>query len=763
MTTNTTPQQPGTAIEAGQASQADRPERAVALGTIAAPIAVTAATPFLDSSAGFAVCLATGTYLTIAASAYTERISARLLGMTPGGDILHGHRSTLMLSSALTTSGLTAGLAGGAAGSVDLLFGVFTVPSPGGLASLAWWGAVGVLPLKLRKVLRSTNSKRERKKAGAARVKRPAGMGPREYHILLTWARFAADGPAKDHVMRVTVLQRDRWEAVITAPKGRPVQVRAEAISALYEVPLDQVEVLPGAHAGECRVIVHAKPRTAAIEQTPSDIKGLWEVRVARPGVLPKSYVSDVQTRDGVTGLIIRANEDSSALAQPNVYHLAGALRTRPTLLTYTPTANPRVGQVLLMERNPLQDKRPINSAADVAMSPSGRIALGMMATGRKAYLQLVDRALGALHVAVVGTTGAGKGGVIQLICLGVHAAGSAIIYADPKGSSNPTVEDMAAYSGTGPDGALRALRVANAVLDHRIDESRITKEKNFTPRPDRPHVLVVVDEAPEILNDAAEGAIIASRISRLGRSVGMSLLIASQSMLAELVGGSETRQQIINGGTLIFLRVAKEVVTLAGSIPEKFKTVDPSQIPVSWSEDQDEEQVFYDEDQEIPEAERTYGLGYIADHQAAPAMFRASDMEDAAPYLGGIAVTHPEDVPWWRDEAVLVEIENAVVKKRKPTTNDGDDGGFEAGGFEFSVLTKEPTAKEKILRGLTWLHQEMGTPDEGFAVKEIELASGVKGQTLQNVLGDLTNAGTVVRVKKGHYALTQPDGDEQE
>ncbi|TDC09411.1 hypothetical protein E1265_32235 [Streptomyces sp. 8K308] len=758
MTTDTNAQQQRRALT--PEIEVGRPERAVALGSIFAPAAVTAAMPILESSASFGLTLATGGYLTLATAAYTQQISARVLEMIPGGDILHGHRSTLMLSSALTTSGLVAGLAGGDAGSLGLLLGFLDVPSVEGLASLTWWGATGILPLKLRKVLARRGSKKQRKKAGPKLI---PGMSARERDILLTWAHFASDGPAKDHVMTLRVLRPDRWEAAIVAPKGKPVQVRAEAISALYEVPLDQVEILTGAHAGECLVIVHAQPRAAVTQQTPSGIKGLWELRVAKAGVLPRSYVDDVQARDGVTGLIIRANEDAPSLAQPNVYDLAGALRTRPSLLAYTPTTNPRVGHVLLMDRNPLQDKRPITSAADVAMSASGRMALGMMATGRKAVLQLVDRALGALHVAVVGTTGAGKGGVIQLICLGVHVAGSAIIYADPKGSSNPTVEDMAAYSAGGPDDVIKALRVANAVLDHRIEESKATKTKNFTPTPERPHILVVVDEAPEILN-GGEGAYIASRLSRLGRSVGMSLLIASQTMLADLIGGSEVRQQIIGGGTLIFLRVAKEVVSLAGAIPEKFKTVDPSQIPISWSADEDEEQIFYDETQEIPEHDRTYGLGYIADHTTSPQMFRASDMEDAAPYLSGIPVTHPADVPWWHDVEALAAIENTVVKKKATVSDDEGGAGFEPGyepGEPGLSLLKEPTARERVLAGLTWLHREMGDIEDGYPVKEIEFASKVAGQTLQNVLGDLTKAGDIIRVKKGHYAL--PPSDDQD
>lgn len=741
-------------------TSAQVPEKIVAAGSILAPIAVPLIAPSLQPDAAFAATLAVGGYLALSATAYTERISKRLMGYIPGSDILHSHRSTLMLSSSMTTVGMAVGTLGDWADVDALLAGLLAIPDLVAVPSLLWWGAWALLPFKLRHVLK----RRRGVVAPAAAPQQTRQITSMAERILARWAKYASPqtGTAPGHVLSWVSCGREGWQAIATAPRGQQARVKRETISALYEVELDRVEVIPGNHSGQVVVRVYAMSRERTTQVTPTDIKSLWLRKVGREGgALPGSEVTQIEERDGIKGLIIKATEDCDALEFPDLRRLAGALRSRIELISYEPTGDPRTAKMLVMESNPLQNKRPLTDPTTILLK-HGAMRLGRMASGRPAMVKLIDKALGAMHVAVLGSTGSGKGGVIQLIALSAHLSGSSIIYADPKGSSNPTVEKMAAYSGTGKDGSLRALRIAYAILQERIAQSAKTGEKNFTPRPDRPHILTIIDEAPEVIGEGhTEGSEIAEAISRLGRSVGMSLLVASQTFKAEAVGSTTTREQIVVGGTLVVLRVSKDASRLM-DLPASWAGVDPSHIPASWSND-DDGKLFYEDTEEIPPADRTYGLGYLASgDSSAPAMFRAEDLEDATDHVAGTTPTLPADMPWWHDEPTMTAIEDQRAPTKpsaQKTSEDTDDDS--GGGPLFANDTAKPTTqKEKAVTALHELYSLLGDPDQaGFETKEIaQQMNTTVTDSLRTTLNKLAAENTIRKVGRGIFAL--PDED---
>ncbi|KPC90205.1 hypothetical protein ADL27_37035, partial [Streptomyces sp. NRRL F-6602] len=141
-------------------------------------------------------------------------------------------------------------------------------------------------------------------------------------------------------------------------------------------------------------------------------------------------------------------------------------------------------------------------------------------------------------------------GGTLQIIALAHHINGSAIIYADPKGSSNPAIETMAAYSGLGPDNAMGALRIWFHILQHRVTESARLGMKNFKPTPDRPWVPLILDEASKVLGENAEhrkeATFIVNAGAALGRSLGMPIILANQLMqLVQLGGDAAIRDNV--------------------------------------------------------------------------------------------------------------------------------------------------------------------------------------------------------------------------
>lgn len=255
-----------------------------------------------------------------------------------------------------------------------------------------------------------------------------------------------------------------------------------------------------------------------------------------------------------------------------------------PLLISYEPRQNPREAVIRMMEHNPLEQGTPFPGTHVLKANPNGYIELGRGVSGFPARIQLHDPALGAQHCIIAGVTGSGKGGTLQIIALAHHINGSAIINADPKGSSNPAIEQMAAYSGLGPDQAMGALRIWFHILQHRVNESARLGMKNFKPAPDRPWVPLILDEASKLLGENAEhrkeATFIVNAGATLGRSLGMPVILANQLMqLAQLGGDAAIRDNVFYGGSLILLRSDSQQKHLV-DLPENFVSCNPSDIP---------------------------------------------------------------------------------------------------------------------------------------------------------------------------------------
>ncbi|MGW4851243.1 hypothetical protein ACWEPZ_08380 [Streptomyces sp. NPDC004288] len=113
------------------------------------------------------------------------------------------------------------------------------------------------------------------------------------------------------------------------------------------------------------------------------------------------------------------------------------------------------------MKHNPLQEGTPFPGTHVLKISDGGYVQIGRHVSGFPARLQFTDPVLGARHLFIAGVTGSVKGGLVQIVALADHVNGHAIIYGDPKGSSNPDIELMACYSGLGDGGIMGALCVA--------------------------------------------------------------------------------------------------------------------------------------------------------------------------------------------------------------------------------------------------------------------------------------------------------------
>ena len=742
-------------------------ERAIAWATTLTPIAVGTAAPFLDGSAAILSAITYGATGGFLAANYMNRLPQHLLHQLPAGDIIRAHRSTLFASTLTSGIALLMGTVEGTDGADALMAGVLGIgdqPIPG-IVSLGWWAAVALVPLKLRRILtrpRKPNTPHTPPVMPGAPTAAAPLIDTSAKEILYRWWQIISNpdtGTHKGQDLELHTLSHRGWTGTITARPGQSVTLTADTVSSTYQAtpyqaPAAWITLKPGAHSGEAHITVNLE---APAELDPSTLAGAWNKWVARSGgVMAGTHLEDVQTDPNTGGEVayVVAGDNLNSLKTPDRAELAGALRTNTLLCSYSPEpGDPRRGTIRLMKHNPLKEGVPFPGTHVLKISDGGYVQIGRHVSGFPARIQFVDPKLGAKHLFVAGVTGSGKGGLIQIVALADHVNGHAIIYSDPKGSSNPDVETMACFSGLGDDGCMGPLRVAYALLRWRIEESARLKMKNFVPTPDRPWVRLILDEAhvplSELDQHKKEAAKILEALAAKARSQGIILTIVNQAVNADKLGGSTAlRTNVIQGGSLVMLRTDSGQQHL---ITTGFEGVDPGQIPASWDV---KRPLVYDETVAMQDPESTFGLGYTLGPGGAAEMMRDFILESAAPYIDESAIAYPADWPGWNNRHEIAA--TSILEDGEDTEQDYDSDGPSTllTGIDLSPQ-KGPTAEEKILTALQDFADPAGI-DTIYTKREvISRVSGVIGSTLDNTLGNLRRKDLIHRgPERGTWAL---------
>ncbi|MGW7283956.1 DNA translocase FtsK [Streptomyces sp. NPDC054847] len=740
-------------------------ERAIAIATSAAPIATGIVTPFLDGGAAFTATLAYAGTAGFLAANYMNRLPPGITANLPAADIVQAHRSPLFISTLTTGVALALGTIGGPAGSDALMAGALTLPSLPGIVSLGWWAAVALVPFKLRTVL----SRRPRTLSptaaptGAVASVLHTNVTPDERNILQSWGQNISHpdhGSHRGQILTLTSLTPRAWTGTITAPAGQSVTVNADTVSSVYQRPAAWITFAPGAHAGERRITVNLTP-PAELDTT--TLAGAWKKWVSRKGgLMPGTHLEDIRDDPNTGGQValVVAGEDIDRLQHPDRMDLAGAMRvTNSLLISYEPRQNPRQAVIRKMDRNPLEQGAPFPGVHVLKANANGYIELGRGVSGFPARIQLHDPALGAQHCIVAGVTGSGKGGTLQIIALAHHVNGSAIIYADPKGSSNPAIETMAAYSGLGPDDAMGALRIWWHILQHRVAESARLGMKNFQPSADRPWVPLILDEASKHLGENAEhrkeATFIVNAGATLGRSLGMPVILANQLMqLAQLGGDAAIRDNVFYGGSLILLRSDSQQKHLI-DLPENFAGCNPADIPPAWSGDRD---MVYDPNTPPDDPQRTFGLAFAASPGGHAEMMRNWILEDATPYIDTDNIAIPADWPLWEQRH---ELATRSVLPDDQAGDDLDGGPSTLFGGPDPVPAKPASADEKLVQALRDSSDPLGIEVTYLHKDKLQTMTALAKSTVENALSRLVREGQIHRqtneqglVIRGMYGL---------
>ena len=150
-------------------------------------------------------------------------------------------------------------------------------------------------------------------------------------------------------------------------------------------------------------------------------------------------------------------------------------------------------------------------------------------------------------HALFGGGTGSGKSGGLNVLMGNLSACRDVVIWAiDLKrgielGPWAPCIDRLAVT----PAQAHALLRDAVAILEARATEMAAEGRRTWEPSPDRPALVIIVDEYAELADDAPEAMADADSVARLGRAVAVSMIAATQRPTQKAMGQGAVRSQM--------------------------------------------------------------------------------------------------------------------------------------------------------------------------------------------------------------------------
>ena len=331
---------------------------------------------------------------------------------------------------------------------------------------------------------------------------------------------------------------------------------------------------------------------------------------------------------------------------------------------------------------------------------------LGLSEDGQPVRVLLLSR-----HALIGGTTGAGKSGIVNVILAHLVACRDVVIWGvDMKGGMElrPWASCFGRLAFT-PEQATELFRDAVTELNRRAALMAGTGQRTWEPTPDRPALVIVVDEYAEMPDEARAYA---DSVARRGRAVAVELIAATQRPSQDAMGKGAVRSQM---DTRICVRVRerREVDLILGQ----------GAFNAGWQAHQlNQPGAFLVSDFEhtVPERHRAYLIddAQIARHAAQHAHGR--------PALGPGGPESPQEAP---------ELPQAA--EDDPAHRRGRD---EPGTALWTALTN-------------------AGPD-GVGVAELLALTGMTRPTLYRHLRAHADAGRVVQVSRGYWRAARPEGD---
>lgn len=238
--------------------------------------------------------------------------------------------------------------------------------------------------------------------------------------------------------------------------------------------------------------------------------------------------------------------------ARGMVETLRGGLRLMPdqdVIVEVHPDKPAPSGLLTIVTRSPIKTPQVWPGPAAGFDPATGSVNLGPFADGEGIAQWSIYKRDGMFGGYLQGAPGSGKSRMIESIAMSAAASQShptTIWYGDGQhGDSSPMLVEHADYAATSNEAIYNMLMAAIGVMKINGVENRLAKRVGFHPTPERPGLLVILDECHKPL-DAAQNPLLAAAtqqacltIAREGRKVGVGLIMASQSPTLDAFGGA--------------------------------------------------------------------------------------------------------------------------------------------------------------------------------------------------------------------------------
>ncbi|MEV4374052.1 cell division protein FtsK [Nonomuraea sp. NPDC049637] len=169
-------------------------------------------------------------------------------------------------------------------------------------------------------------------------------------------------------------------------------------------------------------------------------------------------------------------------------------------------------------------------------------VKLGLFEDGTPVRVPLLRR-----HGLFAGMSGAGKSGGVNVLLGELTACQDVILWAIDlkRGMELQPWASCIDRLATTPQEAEALLADAVVILDGRADDLTRRSERVWEPSPDRPALLIVIDEYAELASEAPRAIDHADSIARRGRAPAVNLIAATQRPSKDAMGKSAVRSQM--------------------------------------------------------------------------------------------------------------------------------------------------------------------------------------------------------------------------
>lgn len=177
----------------------------------------------------------------------------------------------------------------------------------------------------------------------------------------------------------------------------------------------------------------------------------------------------------------------------------------------------------------------------------TGEIDIGVTARGRVSKWLLNPPGAGVRHGLIVGEEGCGKTNTLRILNLGAVSSGLFVLWAaGPSGRHDLSwMKDAADWIVTGREQTTEMLRAAAQVVAARLGEGGYAQ-----PSPERPGILLTIDDCQQVFAGNPEAARLAEAILADGARTGIALVVTARGTELAYFGGSAKLRAGFAAGT---------------------------------------------------------------------------------------------------------------------------------------------------------------------------------------------------------------------